>query len=54
MVHEKSSKHHAALEKHLEKMAQHHAKIMEHMKMIKHEKKEKKLIGKLAKMHKKY
>lgn len=39
---------------HSAKAAEHHAKAMEHAKMVKHERKEKKLIGELAKMHKKY
>lgn len=38
----------------MEKAAKHHEKAKEHMEMIKHEKKEKKLIGKLSSMHKKY
>ena len=46
--HEKRAEHH------MKKAAEHHKCAKEHMAMIKHEKKEKKLIGKLSKMHKKY
>jgi hypothetical protein len=46
--------HHKKAAHHMKKAEEHHAKAKEHMKMITHEKKEKKLIGKLSKMHAKY
>lgn len=54
-VHQKKAAHHMEkAKKHHETAAMHHEKAKEHMNMIKHEKQEKKLIGKLSKMHKKY
>lgn len=46
------SHHHKKAASHMEKAAKHHAKAAEHMAHASHEKKEKKLIGKLSKMHK--
>jgi hypothetical protein len=48
------TQHHKKAKHHMEKAAQHHEKAAQHMEKIKHEKKEKKLIGKLGKMHEKY
>lgn len=45
-------KHHAKAAHHMKKAAHHHEKAKKHMEMAKHEAKEKKLIGKLSKMHK--
>lgn len=47
----KDGHHHKKAAHHMEKAAHHHEKAKEHMNMA-HEKKEKKLIGKLSKMHK--
>jgi hypothetical protein len=52
--HKKAEDHMDKAKKHHETAAMHHKKAKEYMEMIKHEKKEKKLIGKLSKMHKKY
>lgn len=53
-LHKGAATHHKKSAMHHEKAAVHQAKAHEHAKMMKHEKVEKKLIGKLAKMHKKY
>jgi len=44
--------HHKKAMHHMEKAAHHHEKAHEHMERMKHEAKEKKLIGKLAKVNK--
>lgn len=50
----KKQSHYDKAAQHSIRAAKHHQKAMDHMKMIKHEKKEKKLIRQLAKMHDKY
>lgn len=44
--------HHKKAAHHMQKAAHHHEKAMSYMEQMKHEVKEKKLIGRLAKMHK--
>lgn len=50
--HKKAVMHLKKAAQHAEKSKMHHEKAMSYAAQIKHEKKEKKLIGKLAKMHK--
>jgi hypothetical protein len=52
--HKKAAHHMEKAKKHHETAAMHHEKAKEYMEMVQHEKKEKKIIGKLSKMHKKY
>lgn len=49
----KKSHHHEKAAHHMEKAAHHHKKAKHHMERAKHEAKERKLIGKLAKMNQK-
>lgn len=50
----KLSHHAKQLKHHTHKSKEHAIKAHEHAKMLIHERREKKLIGKLAKMHKNY